>query len=155
MFTILDHLRIVAPRCGQPPKHVYWCPTGLLMALPLHASGHHNTRFDPQPDTVIDRVDPLDHYDSACSPLRPPTFCTIDSSPESEREKNRVLVVAMPRTPGKGDLPAAATEATLISKLFPGHVEILGLPDAARNPRHSYQRIARSPAGAFFLPWRE
>ncbi len=49
---------------ATPPQdawpRVWWCPTGAMAALPLHAAGHHGDLADParreNPRTVLDRV---------------------------------------------------------------------------------------------------
>lgn len=43
----------------------------------------------------------------------------------------RVLVVAMPQTPGQADLPGAAQEAVTLEHLLAGRVDVLGLPSTA------------------------
>ncbi len=62
---VLAELDLTSPLpAGQPGPRVWWCPTGLLSLLPLHAAGHHGTRFDAQPQTVIDRV--ISSYSPPC-----------------------------------------------------------------------------------------
>ena len=54
---VLDRLGITGPpRDGQPWPRLWWCVSGLLSFLPVHAAGHHDTRADAAPATVIDRV---------------------------------------------------------------------------------------------------
>ncbi|MER6202584.1 CHAT domain-containing protein [Streptomyces sp. NPDC001586] len=54
---VLDALgHTEAPADGTPPPRVWWCPTGLLNLLPLHAAGHHGEPSDATPRTVLDRV---------------------------------------------------------------------------------------------------
>ena len=54
---VLDRLGITGPpRDGQPWPRLWWCVSGLLSFLPVHAAGHHRTRADAAPATVIDRV---------------------------------------------------------------------------------------------------
>ena len=54
---VLDRLGITGPPGdGQPWPRLWWCVSGLLSFLPVHAAGHHHTRADAAPATVIDRV---------------------------------------------------------------------------------------------------
>ena len=54
---VLDRLGITGPpRDGQPWPRLWWCVSGLLSFLPVHAAGHHRTWADAAPATVIDRV---------------------------------------------------------------------------------------------------
>ncbi|MFE5807805.1 CHAT domain-containing protein [Streptomyces sp. NPDC056491] len=45
-----------SPAAGAPLPRLWWCPTGLLDLLPLHAAGHHGEIVDGPPRTVLDRV---------------------------------------------------------------------------------------------------
>jgi hypothetical protein len=43
---VLDHLEMGGPpTAGQPWPRLWWCLSGLLSFLPVHAAGHHRTRF--------------------------------------------------------------------------------------------------------------
>jgi CHAT domain-containing protein len=118
---VLDRLGICGPpRDGEPWPRLWWCPSGLLSLLPLHAAGHHDTVSDAAPRTVLDRV--------VCSTT--PTLRALAHSrrgADSPRPcANRAVVVAMPKTPGSNaDLPGAAAEAALIRRHFPGEVTVL------------------------------
>ena len=125
---ILDHLHITdPPDPGQPWPRVYWCPSGLAAFLPLHAAGHHETRFDPRPLTVLDRV--VSSTVPTVRALQQARHATAPTPGPDPGREGRVLVVALPHTPGQPDLPGAAAEARLIADLLPGLVDILGLPD--------------------------
>jgi hypothetical protein len=121
---VLERLGIVGPPAdGQLPQ-LWWCPSGLLAFLPLHAAGHHSTRFDAAPQTVLDRV--VSSYTPTVRALihaRRPRLTQEDE--RVPREADRLLVVAMPHTPAAADLPGAADEAALVHDLFPGHTRIL------------------------------
>jgi hypothetical protein len=124
---VLDRLGIVAPPArGQPWPRMWWCVSGLLTFLPLHAAGHHHTRFDAAPDTVIDRVK------SSYTP-------TVRALAHARRAHpiggnygggdglggGGVVVVAMPHTPGASDLPGAQAEAAELRRLLGGRVTVL------------------------------
>jgi hypothetical protein len=99
---------------------------GLLSFLPLHAAGHHETRFDPVPATVIDRA-----VSSYTPTIRALLHARRTRTIRSEDRagpigvKNRMLAVAMPHTPGVSDLPGAQTEVAGLQRRFPGEVTVL------------------------------
>ena len=99
---------------------VHWCPAGPLAVLSIHAAGRHETRFSPQPATVIDRV-----VSSTVPNLRTLLRASRASSVPAPAS---TLVVAMPTTPDERDLPGAAREAALLTELLPGRVDVFGLP---------------------------
>jgi CHAT domain-containing protein len=102
---------------------MWWCPAGPLALLPLHATGHHDTRFEERPETVIDRV---------VSSSTPTVRALLHSrQPKTDPDGGRLLVVAMPDTPGQPGLPGAEKEAELVTGLFAGQVDVLGLPDTS------------------------
>ena len=53
-----------APEPGQPWPRLWWCPTGLLTLLPLHAAGHYDESGQSYGRAVLDRVVFL-HSDAA------------------------------------------------------------------------------------------
>ncbi|MBL7487606.1 CHAT domain-containing protein [Frankia sp. AgW1.1] len=123
---ILDRLGFVSPPAdGAAWRRVWWCTSGLLSFLPLHAAGHHHTRFDTHPATVLDRV--ISSYT--------PTIRVLDHARRSGPTdaagqvslgaEGRLVAVAMPHTPGASDLPGAETEANSLRARFPGHVDVV------------------------------
>jgi tetratricopeptide (TPR) repeat protein/CHAT domain-containing protein len=91
-------------------ERVWWCPTGPFSMLPLHAAGHHEQRAGR---TVLDKV---------VSSYTPSLRSLIESRAAGgpRLADNRVLIVAMPQTPGQPDLPNVGTERDLLTSLFPG-----------------------------------
>ncbi|MER5213643.1 CHAT domain-containing protein [Streptomyces sp. NPDC002838] len=117
---VLDAVGITrTPRGGESWPRLWWCPSGLLSFLPLHAAGHHDTASDAVPRTVLDRV--------VCSVT--PTLRAFahsrraaDSAPP---RAGRAVVVAMPKTPGGyADLSGAEAETAVLCRHFPGEVEV-------------------------------
>ncbi|MEU8762890.1 CHAT domain-containing protein [Streptomyces sp. NPDC048659] len=54
---VLDALGHTGEPVGAAPlPRLWWCPTGLLNLLPLHAAGHHGEPVGDRPRTVLDRV---------------------------------------------------------------------------------------------------
>ncbi|MBE1489173.1 CHAT domain-containing protein [Plantactinospora soyae] len=106
---ILDTLGdVTGPRDGTAPPRVWWCPTGPLTLLPLHAAGRPGTGHH---DTVLDRV--------VSSYL--PTLGTLHRARAGGGgTSSKVLLVDQPATPGQAPLPFAAEEARrLTARLHP------------------------------------
>ncbi|MDQ2585253.1 CHAT domain-containing protein [Saccharothrix yanglingensis] len=113
---VLDHL-------GTPGR-VWWCPSGLLSLLPLHAAGHHGTGSLSVVDRVVCSTTPtlraLAHSRRGTDPARP--------------RADRALVVAMPRTPGHDvPLPGAEREAVVVRTHLPGPVDVVSGTAATRD----------------------
>ena len=105
---VLDGLGLGVSR--QPPR-LWWCPTGLLAFLPLHAAGHAGVGR-----TVLDRV--VSSYTPTIRALRharQQAAAEVGGGP---------LVVAMPKTPLATDLPAVTREVEAIRKLA-GNITLL------------------------------
>jgi CHAT domain len=135
---VLDRLGITGPPPAGPDgtpdwPRIWWCPSGLLSFLPLHASGHHD-RLDASgnAEAVLDRV-----VSSYTPTLRALTYArrrfaseTIDPDGTGE-----IVAVAMEHTPGLNpmhDLPAAGKAVAMLSDLFPGRVRSLANDAATR-----------------------
>ena len=95
---------------GDGPRRVWWVPAGPLASLPIHAAGDALAR--------------------ACSSYSPTLQALRDGRSAAAPASPRMLVVAMPETPGAAPLPGARAEAQL---LRPGRdpVELTG-PGATR-----------------------
>lgn len=106
---ILDRLGdVTRPRDDTAPPRVWWCPTGPLTLLPLHAAGRHGN--SPR-DTVLDRV---------VSSYLPTLGALHRARADSGRASSKVLLVDQPATPGQAPLPYAAEEARcLTARLHP------------------------------------
>jgi tetratricopeptide (TPR) repeat protein len=101
---------------GSRP-HIWWCPTGPLTFLPLHAAGHH----DIPHETVIDQ------FASSYAPtLR---LLKQARQPDSRRISATSLLVALPSTPGRPDLPGVDQEVAAFIELFPEAIQLFG-PEA-------------------------
>ena len=141
---VLDRLGITGPpRDGQPWPRLWWCVSGLLSFLPVHAAGHHRTRADAAPATVIDRV--ISSYTPTLRALthaRRPGPATAGDGGDRPGAGDRVVAVAMPHTPGASDLPGAQAEAAGLQRRFPGRVTVLTGPQATHDTV-----LAALPAG--------
>lgn len=88
-----------AGQAGPRPR-IWWCPTGPLTFVPLHAAGRH----DQAGGSV------LDHFVSSYTPTLRLLIQARDPAPGRDGD-GRPLVVALPHTPGQPALPGADIEA--------------------------------------------
>jgi hypothetical protein len=140
---ILSALGFVGvPAAGRPWPRVWWCPTGLLTLLPLHAAGYHGTSDGPAPRTVIDRV--VSSYTPTLRALveaRQGAAATSDDS-------GRLLMVAVPNASGEVPLGNVARERDLLAEVFHGRFTLLEDEQAtwdavrAELPRHRWAHFS-------------
>ncbi|RLK58707.1 CHAT domain-containing protein [Actinokineospora cianjurensis] len=106
--------RLGADGNGPLPR-VWWCPTGPLAMLPLHAAGYHDPDDTPAGRTVLDRV-----VSSYTPTLR--ALARAVSAP-SHVDDPRLLVVSMPESPPGvptlSPLPGARAEAEFLTRTLP------------------------------------
>jgi hypothetical protein len=126
---VLNDLQDHGDLPGEPAAHagalprLWWCPTGPLTVLPLHAAGHYM-----EPDaTCLSRV--------AVSSYTPTVEALLRSRERAQPDSGtRVLAVGMPTTPSVGDLrfpdlQAAPRELTRVTEALPGiSVRVLRSP---------------------------
>ncbi|WBB80613.1 CHAT domain-containing protein [Micromonospora sp. WMMD882] len=111
------------PEVDVAPR-LWWCPTGLLSLLPLHAAGRH----DGSGCSVLDRV--VSSY--------VPTLRALGTAPAADTSRpddgDGMLVVALPDTPGQPSLPAVERERRMLAALLARSAgsEILSGPAATR-----------------------
>ncbi|WP_239341578.1 CHAT domain-containing protein, partial [Frankia sp. CiP3] len=125
---VLDRLGIHGPpEEGEPWPRMWWCISGLLSFLPVHAAGHHDTRHYPA--TVIDRV--VSSYTPTIRALTHARHPLLDDkSGNTAGARGRVLAVAMGHTPGAADLSGAHAEAKGLAERLPGQVRVFTGPEA-------------------------
>jgi hypothetical protein len=104
---ILERLGRTGTPTGAWPR-VWWCPTGPLTLLPIHAAGDHQTPGE----SVIDRV--VSSYTPSLRALRE---ARSDQGRRGPR-LGRLLFVGMPETPDQPALPNVLPERTLVTGLF-------------------------------------
>lgn len=95
---------------GDPGTRVWWVPSGALTSLPLHAAG-----------------DTLTRVRSSFSPTLSALRVSAGPGPSGP---SRLLVVALPETPGAPPLSQAVAEADMLRRI-PGTVALTG-QDATR-----------------------
>ncbi|MFI5821250.1 CHAT domain-containing protein [Streptomyces rishiriensis] len=123
---------------GAPDSlpRLWWCPTGPLTVLPLHAAGSHRDGAPGSGRSALDRV--VSSYTPTLNALSR-AAAPSPATPESRR----LLVVAVPHAPGKPSLPRAVREAEFLESCFvERHTSLLG-PKATRvNVREAVTRHA-------------
>jgi len=101
------------PGDGEPWPRVWWVPTGPLAMLPIHAAGYHR-----EPPGKRGRRTVMDRAVSSYTP----TLRALGYAREREAAApaiDRMLIVAMPATPGAGRLPHVAQEVDRLRRRFP------------------------------------
>jgi hypothetical protein len=120
---------------GQRPR-IWWCPTGPLTFLPLHAAA--------RPDVPGESV--IDSFTSSYAPtLR--LLQRIRQQAEPGGYSAPPLLVALPDAPGQSRLPAAEREADAFMKQFPDARQLRGADATAEA---AGQALAACPAWAHF-----
>jgi hypothetical protein len=152
---VLDALGITGPpETGQPWPRMWWCPTGLLSLLPLHAAGHHTPQGRERHQSVLDRVVPSytptlralleARRNSSRAAIDRRTADTSAESVSASPPGERMLIVALPDTPGQVPLPNVARERRLLTTLFGDRHTLLEGPAATwaavreQLPRHGW-----------------
>ncbi|MEU1819712.1 CHAT domain-containing protein [Streptomyces roseifaciens] len=124
-----------APGAGMPWPRVWWCPTGPLGLLPLHAAGLNPYEHPGQ--SVLDRV--VSSYTLTLAALehaRRPL-------PPARREDGGMLLVSLGETPGSPRLEGPGQEASLLGGLLaPAPLRLEG-PQATRETVRSLLRTHR------------
>ena len=110
-LAALGHTSAHGP--GDPWPRVWWCPTGPLSFLPVHAAGHHprNRAAGPSTDCVSGRV---------ISSYTPTLAALTRSHGVRSAAPVRHLGIGMVTTPGLPPLPAVSAELRTLARRFPG-----------------------------------
>lgn len=114
------------PADGQPRPRLWWCPTGLLTLLPLHAAGRYTQDVDTAPQSVLDRV--VSSYTPTLKALSDANH--KDQATTSDADTGTLLFVGIPDTPGREPLPGATLERDLLTAKFGDRCQILYGQDA-------------------------
>ncbi|TNH23701.1 CHAT domain-containing protein [Micromonospora orduensis] len=112
---VLDAALPTAASSEPDWPRLWWCPTGLLTLLPLHAAGPLDGG-----DGVLDRVVP-----SYTASLRALAHARR-GVPARAEPVDSALVVGMPQTPGLADLPGVGREEEIVRRHLPRVRSLLG-----------------------------
>jgi hypothetical protein len=104
VFPVLDGLEL--PRRDGDVPRIWWCPTGSLALLPLHAA----CRYDPELGADIGVAD----WAVSSYAVSARTLLALRSRTRVAVGGESPLVVAMDRTPGMPVLPQVAREVAVI-----------------------------------------
>jgi len=109
--------------------HIWWCPTGPLTSLPLHAAGI----YAADNDSKTPRISVLDYVVSSYVPSL--TALHNIFYRKMERPPFKMLSVIQSNTPGQSELPATLDELEIIQKHtasigFGNHLKVLQDKDA-------------------------
>ncbi|MFC8043373.1 CHAT domain-containing protein [Nocardia sp. NPDC057353] len=121
---ILCELGLLEPVSASTGQRIWWCPTGVLSALPIHAAGDDTDVRHPAPhvlDLVVSSYTPT--IGALSTRLGRPTHSSAGPG----------VFVGMPTTPGERDLPQVEIELQTLSGRFPEVVstQLIG-PNATR-----------------------
>jgi tetratricopeptide (TPR) repeat protein len=108
------------PADGEDWPRLWWCPTGPLTVVPLHAAGYHE-RHDGS--STLDRV--VSSYT--------PTLRALSAARTKPRASSagRLLLISLPDTPDAPPLPAVAGEKAVLTGMFDAtELTLLEGPDA-------------------------
>ena len=96
------------------PGRIWWCPTGPLAFLPLHAAGIYSQNGRSPPGSSI--------FDFAISSYTPTVSSLIQKHTRLDKEQqlasSKLLIISQPNTPGCPPIPATTKEMNCISKVF-------------------------------------
>jgi CHAT domain-containing protein/tetratricopeptide (TPR) repeat protein len=109
---------------------IWWCPSGLLSLLPLHAAGYHLPNQSGVPRSVIDRA--VSSYTPTLRSLLRAMHPAQDGAKAPQAAVSQ-LVVSMPQTPGEANLPGAEKEARIVKSKSTGPIDELVGPQATHD----------------------
>ncbi|MET0496186.1 MAG: CHAT domain-containing protein [Actinoplanes sp.] len=128
------------PDEGEEWPRLWWCPTGLLTLLPLHAAGDHLVEGSDRP-TVLDRV--VSSYTPTLRALVEARKQLAEDGPPP-----RMLVVTVPDAPGVPRLDLVGALGDRLGARFAGACTSLTGSDAITDrvrtelPRHRWVHLA-------------
>ena len=92
------------------PARIWWCPTGPLAFLPLHAAGIYSQNETPPPGSCIS--------DFAVSSYTPTVSTLVQNFKGSTYKRplstSNLLIVSQPNTPGRSRIPGTTVEMNAI-----------------------------------------
>src|SRR6188768_3823748 len=92
------------------PARIWWCPTGPLAFLPLHAAGIYSPNGRSPPGFCIS--------DFAISSYTPTVSSLLEKHKKSanlqQPASSKLLIISQPKTPGRSPIPATTREMNCI-----------------------------------------
>lgn len=120
VLSALDYREPITDTENANWPHLWWCPTGPLAILPLHAAGHYDPHDPTNDAAVIDRA--ISSYTPTMLALiraRDTLRARGTTTNEADREDQRLLHVTMSHGPDQDTLPGVIRSRTYIEQLFP------------------------------------
>ncbi|KZT07985.1 uncharacterized protein LAESUDRAFT_91127 [Laetiporus sulphureus 93-53] len=119
---VLDSLAISSPSAGEPHKlsRIWWCPTGPLALLPIHAAGIYGTA-EPAPKL----------HDYVLSSYTPTLTTLINGHHRNVPRRPKILTVAQPFAHGQCPILGTRHELDIISKRIEDFASVRLEEDAA------------------------
>ncbi|PVF99204.1 hypothetical protein CPB86DRAFT_757230 [Serendipita vermifera] len=106
---IIDSLEYQEAHIYVDPPHIWWCATGPLAFLPIHAAG------------LYDEVDPGNKLSDYVVSSYCPTLSSLgEPSKQPNQEPFKILTVAQPATPNASPIPQTEDEVRLIQQIASG-----------------------------------
>jgi len=153
---ILQEIGIMTHPGTERWPRIWWIPDGAFAWLPIHAAGRHGEPHTSGAPTLMDR---------AQSSYIPAVGMLVHARARAREvmKPGKVLVVAMPKTPGQIDLAGVLDEADAIADLFP--TTVLGTIPGAHGPAtreaitnevltHTVSHFSCHAHGDWADPWR-
>ena len=114
------------PPPGQPWPRIWWCPTGLLSLLPLHAAGYHAA--DHRGASAPEHAPPRTVLDRVISSYTPTLGALADASRRDgseDADDARLLFVGLPNVPDADPLPGVDHDRDYIVGKLGSHCQVL------------------------------
>jgi CHAT domain-containing protein len=117
---VLEELGFYKNSSSQELPRIWWIGTGLASSLPFHAAGDHS--IESTENTLSWAISSYTPTIKALRHAREKTRAGID--------KHSILLVTMPKTPGKDDLPGVKAEKRAIYEAVqnPHSIQLLDRP---------------------------
>ncbi len=108
---VLRHAGFVDVAQPDVAPRLWWCPTGVLSFLPLHAACPRPEHASPDRSAVLDRV---------VSSYTPTIRALLHAQRRPDASRPRALVVSVTEAPDHASLPAAERETAAVRRWLPG-----------------------------------
>ncbi|KAF8817645.1 hypothetical protein BYT27DRAFT_7125939 [Phlegmacium glaucopus] len=120
---ILEALGYSSPPNLSDRRRIWWCPTGPLAFLPLHAAGIYGSSYQPG-SCISDFV--VSSYTPTVRSLND-KFITSSASSKC----TSIVLISQPNAPGLSSIPSTRTETHSLKELMKGTaIDVLLLEDA-------------------------
>ncbi len=120
VLSVLGYREPVADTENKDWPHLWWCQTGPLAILPLHAATHRDQQDPTNDAAVIDQV--VSSYTPTMLVLiraRNTLHERKTTTNDADREDQRLLHVTISHGPDQDNLPGVIRSRTYIEQLFP------------------------------------